>query len=445
MNNDRLIRYNRDFLENNNIVNNIKEYAPIHHIYPHKGLLNDPNCIFYLNNTLYTFFQHHPANNLHGLKTMSLATTNNFVDFDYKFMVNKPTNDFESHGVYTGNTIIVDNKIIGFYTGNKRDENWIRTSSVIKSEYDIKTNQFVNKTKLFDQYDYQQYSEHFRDPFVFEYNNKYYMLLGAQRNQNEVGVILLFELNHDLTKEKLIKEIHIDDNLFRMIECPNIVINDNIGYLIYCPQYKENKTNNNPDICVYSTINMDQLINDNNDLIININQYKTVDYGLEYYAPQCFKINNDYYIIGWVGVPTSLNYLETKNGWVHMLSMIKKIEFINNEIVLVSSKNYRQTFSNSNNKFVVYKQVELANNKQINICDLEELKLSIIFENDKLIINRNYLQFPYDNTVEINVDNSKANLEIYIDNSIIEICIDNKKWYTARIYFDKEIRINENE
>lgn len=444
MSDDRLIRYNRDFLNNHNIKNDIDEYAPKFHIYPHKGLINDPNCIFYLNNNLYVFFQHHPANNLHGLKTMSLAKTNNLIDFDYHFMVNKPINDFESHGVYSGNAIVVNNKVISFYTGNQRDDNWIRTSSVIKAEYDLNKNEFVNKTKLFDQYEFKKYSEHFRDPFVFEYKNKFYMLLGSQTIENENGVILLFELNNDFNEYKLIKEIHVDDSLFRMIECPNIVFDNNDAYLIYCPQYKENKTFDNPDICVYSKVDINKLIDDKT-FEYNIQSYEYVDYGLEYYAPQCFKINNDNYIIGWVGVPTNLKYLETKNGWVHMLSMIKKIEFKDNKMTLVSPDIYKNSFSNSKDQFVKYQQINLVNNKSIKLFDNDQLKLDIELKNNKLVINRICDYYPYDNKKVIDVNNNKVDIEIYIDNSIVEINIDKKYWYTSRIYFDKQIKVIESE
>ncbi|CRH78438.1 sucrose-6-phosphate hydrolase [Chlamydia trachomatis] len=53
---------------------------------------------------------------------MSLAKTSNFTDYEYTYMVNKPENDFESHGVYSGSSIIHKGRIINFYTGNKRDK-----------------------------------------------------------------------------------------------------------------------------------------------------------------------------------------------------------------------------------------------------------------------------------------------------------------------------------
>ena len=110
MSDDRALRYNRDFLNWNQ--DDIKEvisskYKPNFHIYPTTGLLNDPNCVFFKDGNYYIFFQHHLPNALHGLKTMSLAITKDFKKIDYKFMVNKPDNKFDFHGIYSDRKSVV--------------------------------------------------------------------------------------------------------------------------------------------------------------------------------------------------------------------------------------------------------------------------------------------------------------------------------------------------
>ena len=444
---DRKIRYNRDFLEWDDLVNGNKKYKPNFHIYPTKGLLNDPNCTFFINNQLYCFFQHHPANNLHGLRTMSLAKTKDFINFEYKFMVNKPINDYDSHGVFTGSSIVKNNKIHCLYTGNSRDDKWVRTSSIIKCEYDLENDTFINKKVLINNHEYQNYTEHFRDPYLFEYNNNFYFLLGSQRADG-VGVILLFELNQDLLNPILVKEINLSKN-FKMIECPNIIFIDDEAYLIYCPQFndeiikKDNKIS--PDICWYSKVDIKELFN-LNEFNYQIYNWNRVDYGLEFYAPQTFKINDDWYIVGWVGLPTNNQYKENECGWLNMLSSFRKIEKDNDgKLSFIEPKIYKDAFENSSNKFVKYKKFNISSGESIEIFDLDNKLLEISQTDSTLQISRfnDNQYFDYDNSVLI--DCLKENdIEIFIDNSIVEIKINNKEWYTSRIYFDEEISFKEN-
>lgn len=445
---DRKIRYNRDFLKWSKtefeLDNN--KYVPEYHIFPHKGLLNDPNCVFYKNNNLYVFFQHHPNNPIHGLKTMSLAKIDSLQNIEYKFMVNKPLEYFETHGIYSGNAINYNGKVICFYTGNSRDTNWKRTSYVIKSEFDSKINEFVNKEVILSNKEYLNYTEHFRDPFVFEYKKKFYFLLGAQRNKDQLGVILLFGLDNNLSNPKLIKEFLIDLN-YRMIECPSFSYIDNKVVIICSPQFKEDKLSKqqNPDITGYCIIDdFDKIISSNN-FSIQIPQLKVLDYGLEFYAPQSFLINNEWHLIAWCGIPTSNNYLEYKNGWIFMLTMIKKMSLINDQLVLIEDNLLKKRFKNSKNNLVNFFELNLKQKEKIIICDEQESKpkLLIINNDDFLIIERNNDEdfYPYDSITKVPIKSKNTKLDIYIDNSIIEIKINNEKWYTSRIYFNKNIKI----
>lgn len=447
---DRQIRYNRDFLNWKEIKNENTKYKPDFHIYPVQGLINDPNCVFYWQNNLYCFFQHHPAHTLHGLKTMSLAKTNNFTNFEYSFMVNKPDNDFDSHGVYSGSSIINKGRIISFYTGNKRDRSWIRTSSVVKCEFDLQTKKFINKQVLINNYDFPNYTEHFRDPYVFRYSNNFYMLLGAQHIDG-YGVILMFLLDNNLENPTLVKQINLNFN-FRMIECPNIIFLENKAFLIYCPQYNEDiiaqNPTINPDICVYSQVDINALFNLFN-FNYQIQEFRKVDYGLEFYAPQTFQIGNKWAIVGWVSLPTNLYYKESQYGWIGMLSLIKTISVdpYDNSLIFHEMNEYKGEYIHSMNPFIRYFHTDITANKKITIWDDETLLMSIALDikaiGINLIIERHNDNdyFPYENISTIKCQNERNKIEIFIDNSIIEIKINDRSWYTSRIYFEKKLII----
>ncbi len=448
---DRQKRYNRSFLnwKKNDILRNSKKsiYKPNFHVYPIIGLLNDPNCVFYKDKKYYIFFQHHLANPIHGLKTMSLAITKDFSDFDYEFMVNKPINEFDSHGIYSGNAINFKDKIIAMYTGNVRDKNWIRTSYIIISYFNIDQKEFINKRVLLDSFDYSNYTEHFRDPYIFKYKNNLFFLLGAQNINNE-GRILLFKLSKNLQIAELMKEFKISSD-YRMIECPNIIFIKNKAVLIYSPQYKESllKEDQNPDVVRYMILNIKEIFNSKKQIFVNLNKSnkreQILDYGLEFYAPQTFLKSRKWNIIAWSGIPTSINYPEIKEGWIFVLSMVRELDIKKNKLIMTEPKKYKNNFLNSNFQKVMYKEFYIKIKEKIKLIDSQSEKLIIDFKEDnqikKIIITRNddKKYFPYNSVKEI-ILNKKSNnikIEIFLDVSIIEIKIDEGKyWYTSRIY-----------
>ncbi len=455
MSDNREKRYNRDFLKwtSKNFELGGSKYKPFFHVFPSNGLLNDPNCVFYKDGKYFVFFQHHPTNPIHGLKTMSLAITKDFKDFDYSYMINKPENKFDSHGIYSGNAIKYKDNIIAMYTGNVRDKDWIRTSYVVISHFDIKTKSFKNKKTLLSNFDCKDYTEHFRDPYIFKYKNNLYFLLGAQ-HKNGYGVILLFKFSSDLKEAKLINEIIISLQ-YRMIECPNIMFIKNKAILVYSPQLKDEltKKGTNPDLVRYVVIGQDVLFNKDNNFIINLNKKSikenVLDYGLEFYAPQTFLKSRKWNIIGWTGIPTSIDYPETIEGWIFMLSMVKEVDLVNNKLVMREIKNFKNNYINSSNKKAIYNSYILKPNNSLFLYDKTCKKLSIEFrdsEEQKIVITRfdDKKYYPYDSRKEIMLDNKYSNIrvEIFLDASIIEIKIDNGKyWYTSRIYLEDEFEI----
>lgn len=439
-------KYNHDFLKTK--IKSIldKKYAPIFHIWPNKGLLNDPNCIFYYKKNLYVMFQHHPQNPEHGLKSMSLAKTNNFYKFNYHYLVNQPDSKFDYDGVYSGNALLFNKKIVMMYSGNTYHNNGSeRLMHVVKANYNLKTNKTVNKKSILTSKDYcNKYTSHFRDPYIFVYKNKNYMLLGAQ-DKFLKGTILLFSLDKNFDHPYLIKEIKLADNNY-MIECPNILFNKSNAYLIYCPQYsKPLNKNQNLNLVFYSHIKTDILFDKSSKALILKNK-TLVDYGPEFYAPQIFKINKSYFLIAWAGRSDSLKYYEVKNGWIHMLTCIRKISFINSDLCFAPINSWKNQIQKSKNRKVKYFELILKTQKTLLIKDGQTLVFEIKLIKKTIFIKRfNFNSyFPCKTTSKIKVTGSFKNIiSIFLDHSIIEIWINNKIWYTSRIYINEELNFYE--
>ncbi len=431
-------RYSRNFLKIYEPVKNNLEFRPNWHINPIQGLINDPNCVFYKEGKLNILFQHHPTSPIHGLKAMSLATSSDLMNFEYKWLVNKPDTDFDSHGNYSGNAVIQKDKVISFYTGNSRDENWKRTSSIVYSEFDFVKKEIINKRKIVDNFDFSnKYSEHFRDPYYFNYKNEKYLLLGAQ-SLSEEGLILLFKINEDYTNLNLIKEISLGKR-YRMIECPNLIFIKDKLIMICSPQIKNPQHKENPDFSVYFEIpELDLFTREK----IIINNYEYLDIGFEFYAPQTFLIDKKWNFISWVGVPTIDNYPEHRNGWVHMLSMVRELDYdeIKKKLIINPSSIY--DFKKINPICL-----EINEKKIVKICDGNQVLIEIDFTKG-IVIKRHQGKEYYIYSNEIiykNLENEISNIQIFYDVSIIEIKLNENLWFTSRIYINDKLIVKQSE
>lgn len=65
---------------------------------------------------------------VHGVKSWYHLTSDNLVEWQPEGLALLPDSPFDSHGVYSGSGIVVDDKLMLAYTGNVRDSKWQRQS-----------------------------------------------------------------------------------------------------------------------------------------------------------------------------------------------------------------------------------------------------------------------------------------------------------------------------
>ncbi|MCU4154323.1 sucrose-6-phosphate hydrolase, partial [Lactobacillus acidophilus] len=145
----------------------------------------------------------------------------------------EPDTMADSHGAYSGSAREIDGKLFLMYTGNHRDENWIRTPYQIGAWMD-KNGKVSDKTILFKNPDH--ITEHFRYPQILKKNDTYYAILGAQDNAEKHGHIDGWKSKDLKNWEELGYLDFTDQDMGYMIECPNLVEVDGHVVLIFCPQ-----------------------------------------------------------------------------------------------------------------------------------------------------------------------------------------------------------------
>ena len=206
-----------------------------YHVEPDTGLLNDPNGFSYFDGKWIVFYQNFPFGATHGLKSWVQLESDDLVHFTETGVRVLPDTPLDSHGAYSGSAMQFDDKLFLFYTGNVRDENWVRhpyqIGALLNKDGHI---QKLNKVLIEQPKDT---TDHFRDPQIFNYKGQSYAIVGGQ-NLDKKGFIKLYKaVENDYINWEEVGDLDFEnDNTAYMMECPNLVFIDETPILLYCPQ-----------------------------------------------------------------------------------------------------------------------------------------------------------------------------------------------------------------
>ena len=414
------------------------------HLEMPKGLVNDPNGLCYHQGKYQIFFQWNPFGCEHKHKHWAYTQTTDFINYTKPQIALAPIDKFDKDGCYSGSARSKNNKLEIIYTANLKDEQNIRypRQVLVKQDDDGK---FIKEKIIIDTVP-KGYTTHFRDPYIFAKNNRSFIILGAQR-ENLTGCALIYE--------------EIDENwIFRgelktqltdfgyMWECPNLFTIDDKDILVFCPQgLKAQK---------YQYQNLYQagyLISQFNPdtLEFTHGEFHEFDMGFDFYAPQVLVHENRHILIGWVGMPDKLqDYPTINDGWVHSLTLPR-------ELILKNDKLYQRPISELNE--LNQNTTTKINTDKISLSANKKLEISIPLKDisswqGKLKFNNEYILLTYDkNTSVFTIDRSQLklggkgirqflvkaqdelNLSVYIDNSIIELYLQDGEYYATFCYY----------
>ena len=102
-------------------------YRQTYHIQPVTGLSSDPNGFALHKGIWHLFYQWCPWGAVHGLKYWYHVTSEDLIHWTNAGVGLKPDRDYDNKGNHSGSAISNGEDLYIFYTGNHRDENWVRT------------------------------------------------------------------------------------------------------------------------------------------------------------------------------------------------------------------------------------------------------------------------------------------------------------------------------
>jgi beta-fructofuranosidase len=293
------------------------------HIQPITGLLNDPNGFSFYNGEYHLFYQWFPLGPVHGLKYWYHTKSTDLVHWENVGIAIEPSNGYDSHGAYSGSAIEHEGQLFLLYTGNTRDENWIRQPYQCLAVMDQSGK--IDKIDLPVIHGVPKgYTEHFRDPKVWKQGNEFYLIIGAQR-KNESGAAILYQ-SANLRDWQFIGEMKTNlDHFGYMWECPDYFELDGKGIFIFSPQGLEAEGDSYQNIFQSGYLAGAPLDFETNKF--NHGVFQELDRGFDFYAPQTtLDPKGRRILVGWMGLP-EIDYPTDHNGWAHCLTLPREISF----------------------------------------------------------------------------------------------------------------------
>lgn len=423
------------------------------------GLINDPNGLSYYNNKFHIFYQWNPFGCEHKTKHWGLVTTTDFINFSKPELVLKPDEWFDKDGCYSGCGLVKDEELRLYYTGNVRGVNNERESYQCLAIYNKEGR--IDKKRVVIEKQPEGYTAHFRDPYIFLEDDIYYMILGAQSGELR-GKALIYN-SIDSLEWSILGELKTDMKDFGyMWECPNMVKLSKGKYgFIFSPQglKEEEYKNQNLYQAGYVIGNLDLNKCELNDHT----EFKELDMGFDFYAPQVFNHDGENIMIGWIGMPDKdSDYPTDKDNWKHSLTIPRVLTYKDEVLYqepIEDMKNLRKEKIVSISNLSCKEQVMNFHKCGIEIkLNLELKKSSNVYIRFKF--NDEYILLTYNKENEVcKIDRSNMNfggkgirrfklktseelkLNVFIDNSIMEIFFQDGEEVTTFVYFPKEEKL----
>ena len=322
-------RYLKDPQEVKELYDRIicSDYRQSFHIQSVTGLLNDPNGFVWFDNMWHLFYQWCPWGAVHGLKYWYHVVSKDLVTWDNLGICLMPDEiyGYDNKGAYSGSAMPIGDKLYLYYTGNNRDEDYVRHSYTCLAR--IGTDGWPEKYPLPLFGPNSDYTENQRDPKIVSMpdGKHFYIILGAQTKDMR-GCILIYKSENLLHGWTFAGELKVPgfEAFGGMWECPSIEHIGDKDILMFCPQHiklpgRGDGTNHNG----YIIGKMDW-----DNLTFNPDgNFHVLDFGFDSYAAACANNLDDKdkaILVAWMGLPDA-SYPTDEEEWSGCLTLPREL------------------------------------------------------------------------------------------------------------------------
>lgn len=275
------------------------------HLTPYTGWTNDPNGFSYYDGLYHMFYQYYPYEAKWGPMHWGHAVSKDLLHWEYLPCALAPEDDYDRNGCFSGNAITLpDGRHLLMYTSvklgrlvnGKRSERQQQCIAIGDGKnYKKYKNNPVIQTALLPK---GASKRDFRDPKVWRGSDGIYRALVASRDENGNGQLLLFK-SGDAFLWHYEKVFLANEGRFgKMWECPDFFALGRQHVLLVSPQdmlpERFEYHNGNGTLCLSGDY-------DEKTDTFSWTHDQSVDYGIDFYAPQTVKAPDGRQImIGWM-------------------------------------------------------------------------------------------------------------------------------------------------
>lgn len=267
----------QEFIEKNKDVVKQGAMRQNYHFMAQTGWINDPNGLIWYKGKYHIFYQYNPYYGHWDYMHWGHAVSEDLVHWEYLPIALAPSEWYDDHyrgGCFSGSAIEHDGKLFLVYTGcSNNGDGFEQTQCIAYSDDGVHFEKYDGNPVITAPEGVPKHL--FRDPKVWKYGKKYYMICGAGRNHDAQALLYVSEDMFHWDFFSVLAES--EGKLGYMWECPDFFSLGDKYVLLVSPMGAGERT------CVYMVGDFSY---DTGKFDCQI-QGET-DWGFDYYAPQSF-------------------------------------------------------------------------------------------------------------------------------------------------------------
>ncbi|WP_033160940.1 GH32 C-terminal domain-containing protein [[Mycoplasma] collis] len=392
------------------------------------------------------------------INEISSFITKDFLNYKDIGITNDSTLYEEKDSILAGSDLFYNDKFYRYYTGFvasdvEFDPENTMTYTIV-AEFDPNTSEIKKETKkvLFKMDRYKQ-TPVSRNPKCYYINGEFYIILGVQNYNSQAGLAVYKSTYPDRDFE-YIGEIDFGDSLlfwesYFFVSPIYFKLEDKDVFLLSTVAENNSKDNKNANLnssyFVIGEFNLQKLR-------FNVEKIQKVDDGFDFYGSRIFENNSELIMLSLISNTNASDNVAIENGWMNNLSLPRVLSFKDNTILQKVHPNIyslRKIYNPIENEMVFENRLQniIINNFNEKY---EEKDFELEFYNDqgdKFIIKWEKGEFILDKSKSsFNIGNEFGTkwtkkisrihfLEIFLDNSIIEIFVNHGEYtFTSKYY-----------
>ena len=298
------------------------EFRGTYHFTPQIGWMNDPNGFVYFRGEYHIFYQYYPYDSVWGPMHWGHATSKDLVRWTHQPVALAPDEDYDEGGCWSGSAIAVGDMLYLFYTGHtERDGVRVQTQNIAYSRDGVhfvkyEGNPVVGPAQIPEGTPVAD----FRDPYVFERDGKYFMLVGTLGDG--VAKVQTYR-SDDLFHWEYMSDILSRAHAGYCWECPSLVTADGENVFLCSPvDYPAEKYRFcNYNSCVYALGKFNPKTGK-----MQASAFDETDGGLDFYAAQATQDGKGAVMIAWMNMWNRTNVThELGHGWAGSFTLPRRL------------------------------------------------------------------------------------------------------------------------